>query len=307
MILHCLLLHALHEPQRILAIHNIDTTRLVRVCHAIASVSHKDHLRSERCADKLTTALAVLTTLPTQLLQHISNSCAVLSVEIGVDFIEEIEGRWVALLNREDKGECAEGFLTTRQLADFLLLVVLGIEGYNNANGNVFFDFAALLARLLLLCILLFAVVIVLRAVRSSVDDEATCADGDEFLENALEGRGDLLERAGDGFVFAVVEDIDEVLDRLSRRVEFGAAVGEGFALACEVLVLFVGLLVDVCELLPCLGGFGELPTDLSGMVSYDSWSMYRPVLPSRYSTCCTSGQRLQAVCPNLESLSVLG
>ena len=40
--------------------------------------------------------------------QHISNSSPVLRVEIGVDFIKEVEGRWIALLDCEDEGEGAE-------------------------------------------------------------------------------------------------------------------------------------------------------------------------------------------------------
>lgn len=38
----------------------------------------------------------------------IGDSGTVLSVEVCVDFVKEVEGRGVALLDREDEGECAE-------------------------------------------------------------------------------------------------------------------------------------------------------------------------------------------------------
>ena len=40
-------------------------------------------------------------------------------------------------------------------------------------------------------------------------------------------------------------------------------AVREGFALSCEVLVLFVSLFVDMRKLLLRLRGFGQLSADL--------------------------------------------
>jgi hypothetical protein len=82
-------------------------------------------------------------------------------------------------------------------------------------------------------------------------------------LEDFTKGGGDLLEGTSDGFVFALVEHIDEVLDGFARRVELGTAVGEGTTLAGEVLVLFEGFLVDVGEGLEGLIGFGELFGDL--------------------------------------------
>ncbi len=41
-------------------------------------------------------------------MQHLRHGGAVLRVEVGVDFVEEVEGCRVALLDGEDEGEGAE-------------------------------------------------------------------------------------------------------------------------------------------------------------------------------------------------------
>lgn len=40
--------------------------------------------------------------------EHLGDGGAVLGVEVGVDFVEEVEGGGVALLDCEDEGEGAE-------------------------------------------------------------------------------------------------------------------------------------------------------------------------------------------------------
>ena len=154
-------------------------------------------------------------------------------------------------------------------MANLLLLVVLRVEGHSDADADILFNLAALLlssAR----CGLVFARIVLLCAVGFAVDDQATGADGDEFLENTLEGDGDLFEGTCDGLVLTLVEYIYEVFDRLTRAIEFNAAICEGFALSCEILVLFVGLLVDMCELLLCLSGLRKLFSNLVILVSGD-------------------------------------
>lgn len=90
-----------------------------------------------------------------------------------------------------------------------MLLVVLAVEGYSDADARVFFDFALLAARLR--AVIVVFVVFVVRHVASgvavgfAVDDEAAAADGDELLEDFAKGGGDLLEGTRDGFVFALV------------------------------------------------------------------------------------------------------
>ena len=54
---------------------------------------------------------AVLFRLVRDVAQHVGDGGAVLRVEVGVDFVEEVEGRGVALLDREDEGEGAETWM----------------------------------------------------------------------------------------------------------------------------------------------------------------------------------------------------
>jgi hypothetical protein len=83
------------------------------------------------------------------------------------------------------------------------------------------------------------------------------------LLEDFSKRCGDLFEGTGNGLVFALVKNVDEILNRFARRVQFGTTFCEGTALAGEVLVLFKRLLVDVSEALERLVGFGELFGDL--------------------------------------------
>ena len=79
--------------------------------NTIALIRHEQHLRSESRADELSThaartSVCILGTLLSgDFLEHLCYSCAVLGIEIGVDFIEEVERSWIALLNCEDEGE----------------------------------------------------------------------------------------------------------------------------------------------------------------------------------------------------------
>lgn len=54
------------------------------------------HFRPERCADKLAVGRVG------DRLEHLGDGCPVLRVEVGVDFVEEVEGCWVAGLDGED-------------------------------------------------------------------------------------------------------------------------------------------------------------------------------------------------------------
>jgi hypothetical protein len=258
-------LHTLHEIQRSLPLHNINTTRLVRVANTVAPIRHMHHLRPERRTDELAASILILASVPTQPLQHLRHSRAILRIEIGIDFIKQVEWRWVALLDRKDEGECAEGFLTAGELADLLLLVVFAVEGYGDADAGVFFHLALLALRLFFVHVVVVGGHVAADvAVGFAVDDQAAATDGHELLEDFSESGGDLLEGAGDGFVFALVEYVNEVLDGFARSIELGAAIGESAALACKVLVLFEGFLVDVGEALEGLVGLGELFGDLS-------------------------------------------
>lgn len=92
------------KVQSVLAIHDIDTARLVGVAHSVAFLSHHDHLRPERRADKLPTAVRGLR----QRLQHAGDCSPVLRIQVGIDFIKKVEWRGIALLDGEDEGKGAE-------------------------------------------------------------------------------------------------------------------------------------------------------------------------------------------------------
>jgi hypothetical protein len=105
----------LHKLQRLLPTHHINTTRLVSPKHnTITLIRHKDHLRPKRRTNELPrhASCAILSALTALLfgyrLEHLCDGSAVLSVEVGVDFVEEVEGCGVALLDGEDEGEGAE-------------------------------------------------------------------------------------------------------------------------------------------------------------------------------------------------------
>ena len=73
----------------------------------VALISHKQHLRSEGRADELAahstcSVLCIFTALLSgDLLEHLCDSGTVLGVEVCIDFVEEVEGRRITLLDCE--------------------------------------------------------------------------------------------------------------------------------------------------------------------------------------------------------------
>lgn len=61
------------------------------------------HLRSERGADELPVLVALA-----DVVQVVGHRGTVLGVEVGVNLIEEVEGRGIALLDGEDEGQGTE-------------------------------------------------------------------------------------------------------------------------------------------------------------------------------------------------------
>jgi len=94
---------ALDKLQRLLPRDNINATGLLPIRHAVTLVCHKQHLGPKSRADELT----IFGTLRDRL-QHVCDCCAVLRVEVGVDFVEEVERRGITLLDCEDEGESAK-------------------------------------------------------------------------------------------------------------------------------------------------------------------------------------------------------
>lgn len=87
---------ALHKIKRLLPTDNINTTRLGNIANTIALLRNKQHLRSESRANELSVRRAFR--------QHIRNRSSVLRVQIGVDFVEEVERCWVRGLDCENEG-----------------------------------------------------------------------------------------------------------------------------------------------------------------------------------------------------------
>ena len=85
----------LDELQRSLLAHNTDTTRLLLVADRIALVGHEQHLRSESGANELP--------ISRRFRQQLRNSSAILGVEVGIDFVKEVERRRVRGLNSKDE------------------------------------------------------------------------------------------------------------------------------------------------------------------------------------------------------------
>ena len=111
--------NALHKIHRILITNHINTTRLIRIRNPIALLGDLHHLRSERRANELRRRVLFsflfilvlgVVVAGRELADHLRDGRAVLRVEVGVDFVEEVEGRWIAPLDCEDEGECAETF-----------------------------------------------------------------------------------------------------------------------------------------------------------------------------------------------------
>jgi hypothetical protein len=78
--------------------------------NTIAFIRHEQHLRSESRADELAAHTARIicilgALLSRDFLEHLCHGCTVLGIEVGVDFIEEVEGSWIALLDCEDESE----------------------------------------------------------------------------------------------------------------------------------------------------------------------------------------------------------
>lgn len=99
---------ALDKLQGLLALDDVDAARLVAGGDAVALVGDEEHLRPEGGADELAAAAVLVGALGRDALQHRRHRGAVLRVQVGVDLVEQVEGRRVALLDREDERERAE-------------------------------------------------------------------------------------------------------------------------------------------------------------------------------------------------------
>lgn len=107
-----LLLLAFHKLQRLLPTHNHHIRALLLIPHPVAFLRHVQHLRPKGRAYELRSPFSLgAASLVTDVPQVLRYGGAVLSVEVRVDFVEEVEGCGVALLDCEDEGEGAETWL----------------------------------------------------------------------------------------------------------------------------------------------------------------------------------------------------
>lgn len=88
------------ELEGILLVHNTNVAGLLLVTDTVALVCDVDHLRPESGADELPTLR--------RLVQHLRHGSSILCVEIGVDLVEEIEGRGIRSLNGKDQSKRAK-------------------------------------------------------------------------------------------------------------------------------------------------------------------------------------------------------
>jgi hypothetical protein len=70
-------------------------------------------------------------------------------------------------------------------------------------------------------------------------DDEFAGTCRNKLDEDLGEGLGNLFECTDNGLVFALIENVDELFNGLSRGIEFGTTIGKESALLCEILMLF--------------------------------------------------------------------
>ena len=84
--------------------YDVDGTGFTTEAHAVALLSDMKHFRSERGADELSVRLL------RDRLEHLRYGCAVLGVEVGIDFVEEVERCWIASLDSEDQSQGAKTY-----------------------------------------------------------------------------------------------------------------------------------------------------------------------------------------------------
>jgi hypothetical protein len=143
----------------------------------------------------------------------LGDGCTVLGVEVGVDFVEEIEWGGVALLDGEDegkgaqtcgslakkeqKGRMAHTLLSTTQLLNSLLLVMLAVEGHADTNTSVvLYTLARLVIRVFFFSCTLISL---------ALDDQSTTTSWNQSFENRSELLGDLLECSLNGLILSLI------------------------------------------------------------------------------------------------------
>lgn len=179
-----------------LLVYDVYTAGLVRVADTVTLLCHVHHFGSEGRADELRTDSAIVT-WSRQHGKHVRNSSSVLSVEIGVDFVKEIERSRIAALNGKHERKSAKTLLPTAQLLDALLFVVFAIEAHADPDSPVALDRIPFLIVTFQLLSALF--------VALALDDQLASTSRDELLEDIGKLSGYLPERAVNRFVLSQI------------------------------------------------------------------------------------------------------
>lgn len=217
--------------------------------HTIALVGGMHNLRSESSADKLRTSFVG------DGFQQSSHGSTVLSIEVGVDFVENDHGAALSLLQRKDKAQRAQTLLTTTELLDSLLLVqVLRVERDADAHTNVIFNTASSL---------LVGLVTVSSTICAALDNETAVTGRYKLSKDGGKLLGYLLEGTLNGFILSAIEMFNELFNRPLRGSEFFSSLHQLILLCGEVVVLFKSLLVDMLVLLQCFVDLLEFGRDL--------------------------------------------
>jgi hypothetical protein len=203
------------------------------------------------------------------------DSCAVNRVEVGIDFIKEIERSWIALLDGKDEGKSHQSLLSTRKL---LCHVSGATERDLDGDTSVLIDTT-------LLSLLGLRLVIIVCS--SALHDQLGFSLWNQLLEDFREVLRNLFEGALNCLVLLLVQHLNELLNGLKKRKkeeeeeenkfiecwkrkkerkkEFGGysyssrivevflSLHQGLLIVSEILILLKGFLVDMAVLLQVL------------------------------------------------------
>lgn len=168
----------------------VDVTDLVTESHAIELVGVLEQFGSESCGDELGVVA--------ELVDHVGDGFAMLGIERLIDFVEQVERGWIALLDSEDQRQSDQRFLTATQLVHLSHLCVASGEGNANADSS-----EVVRGRHFALAIV--TVVVLLRA-----QHQVAGAVRNELLEDLVEVVGDLPEGELNRFHLAHFEVVHE-------------------------------------------------------------------------------------------------
>jgi hypothetical protein len=103
-------------------------------------------------------------------------------------------------------------------------------------------------------------------SVSLSLDNQSSSTSWNKLLKNCSEFFRNLLESSLDSLIFTLIEDFDELLDGLLRRLQLLTALGKCVPLLGEVVVLLKSLFVDMTVLFQAFVYLMEFLNNLEGV-----------------------------------------